>query len=180
MRTSRRSGDLARVRGVAVVAGTVLALAACGGKGSAAGLGGDGPPAGLGGDGASTFSGPPPCPDGASCAGGFEAGGIRYAVSCGAVRPDAVEDRVLATGVYDGNATEVRPLIGIDVHVLLAIRLDSHDCVETTVISPWTMLLVDGASDSAVQDATCRVIFEQSYATRTCAQPLNQSSGETS
>ena len=162
-RSARFRAASPRVYGVAVIVWTVLALTACTGSGT---------PVGLGGDGAASFSGPSPCPDGASCAGGFTAGGIRYGLSCRAVRPDAVEDRVLARGVYDGTATEVRPLTGVDIHVLLAIRLDSRDCGEhDPVLGPWTMLLPAGAADTAVHDAICRVVFEQSYAANNCAQP---------
>jgi hypothetical protein len=81
------------------------------------------------------------CPPGAACISGFRVDGVLHAVSCGAVRADAVSDHVVARGTWRGRPTEVRRIDGIEPSLIVAIDRPGGMCDEgdTRQTSPWSL-----------------------------------------
>lgn len=108
---------------------------------------------------------------GASCATGFSIGTAEYRISCGAIRPDAVTNEVLATGRLDGRETEVRRVVGVDPKILVALRLDAGGCDDGDegILSPWTMALAGNAHNEAtLRDAICDSVVDEHRQRNSC------------
>jgi len=101
----------------------------------------------------------PECDDTGFCEYLFELEGIGYSLSCAGVRPDAVTDQVLGTGVLDGIEVTVNLISGVDPAVTVAVSLPGGDCDDDgeIVISPWRMTIPGRPDERALLNAVCLV-----------------------
>lgn len=111
----------------------------------------------------------PECDDGGSCAAGFLIADTFYALSCGAVRPDAVTEDTLARGVLSGEEVEVRRVDGASTDVLVAVSVEGGLCGDDDVaLSPWSMAFPAGASQSELEATICLVVVDEHRARNDC------------
>lgn len=140
----------------------VLALSACGSK-----TGPDGPSAGSPAEVPTLVE--PECDDGGSCMAGFLVADTFYALSCGAVRPDAVTEETLARGELYGEDVEVRSVEGVSSDVLVAVSVEGGLCGDDDVpLSPWSIAFPEGASESELETAICAVVVDEHRARNNC------------
>lgn len=115
----------------------------------------------------------PECDDTSDCAAGFVLDDTFYALSCGAVRPDAVTDETLARGELYQQQTEVRAVEGVSPEVLVAVSVDGGVCGDVDVaLSSWSMAFPDfleKSSGSAERDAAiCAVVVDEQREWNNC------------
>lgn len=111
----------------------------------------------------------PECDDGGDCAAGFVLADTFYALSCGAVRPDAVSEETLARGELSWEEVEVRSVKGVSSDVLVAVSVEGGVCDDDDVpLSPWSMAFPRGASQSELEAAICAVVMEEHRARNDC------------
>ena len=118
----------------------------------------------------------PTCSDGAACAAGFMLDGVFHSTSCGAVRPDMVSDRVIATGTYMRKRTEVRQIDGVDPSLVVALLHPGGACGEgdSHYLSRWSMAFPQSEDNLKAERqrnlhlATCRVTPEQHQRRNRC------------
>lgn len=150
-----------RVTGVVGIV-AVLTLSACGSS-----TGPDGPSAGSPAEVPTLVE--PECDDGGDCAAGFVLADTFYALSCGAVRPDAVSEETLARGELSWEEVEVRSVEGVSSDVLVAVSVEGGLCDDDDVpLSPWSMAFPMGASESELEAAICAVVVDEHRARNNC------------
>lgn len=112
---------------------------------------------------------PPECEDNGSCAAGFVVADTFYALSCGAVRPDAVTEETLARGELYGEDVEVRRVKGVRADVLVAVSREGGRCAEGDVpLSPWSLAFPPGASQTELDAAICVAVVDEHRARNNC------------
>lgn len=111
----------------------------------------------------------PECDDTGACIAGFLVTGTFYALSCGAVRPDAVTEETLARGELYREDVEVRSVEGVSPDVLVAVSVEGGVCGDDDVpLSPWSMAFPEGASQSEKDAAICSVVVDEQRAWNNC------------
>jgi hypothetical protein len=103
---------------------------------------------------------------------GFLVRGTFHAISCGAVRPDAVSGERVAVGRYAGRSTEVRRLDDVEAGVLLAVRLPGGLCddEDRRPLSQWSMLLPAGAETADQNKVICEVAVAEHLERNKCSR----------
>lgn len=140
----------------------VLALSACGSN-----TGTDGHSAGSPGEVPTLVE--PECDGGGDCATGFVLADTSYALSCGAVRPDAVSEETLARGELSWDEVEVRSVEGVSSDVLVAVSVEGGLCDDDDVpLSPWSMAFPTDAPQSELEAAICAVVVDEHRARNNC------------
>lgn len=96
------------------------------------------------------------CAEGSSCAAGFRLEGELFVLSCGAVRPDAVTDRVAGRGEIHGASIEARRLAGVEEDVALAVDRPGGGCAEgQEPTTDWSFAFAEAAEQAATDAAIC-------------------------
>lgn len=102
------------------------------------------------------------CGVAASCAAGFTMNGVRYSLSCAAIRTDAVSDEVLGTGRTPyGREFEVRRVKDVDPALFVAANQPAGACAEGEHFrTDWQVALSPRPKDTdprPLLDAICLV-----------------------